>query len=128
MCDTCAEAYRVQAERDRVSNIVITTGFDVPGREIDRIVSVVATEAAVGLSIFKDIANNWRDFVGGRSTTVQSALKDARKACIEQIKQEAAAMNADAVISLDLDYNEISGTGSGGILFVAATGTAVKLK
>ena len=35
---------------------------------------------------------------------------------------------ADAIIAMDLDYNEISTRGNGGgILFVAATGTAVSL-
>lgn len=78
------------------------------------------------MSVFKDIANNWRDFVGGRSSTAQNTLRDARTACMAELRREAAALEADAVIAVSLDYNEIS-TGSGGIVFVAASGTAVKL-
>lgn len=79
------------------------------------------------MNIFRDIANNWRDFVGGRGNSAQKSLKEARTACLEELKREAAAIGADAVIAVDLDYNELSTSGSGGILFVAATGTAVKL-
>lgn len=109
-------------------NIIITTANDVPNRQIESIVSIVASEAALGLNIFRDIANNWRDFVGGRASTAQKALKEAREACLDGLKAEAAAVGADAVIAIDLDYNEISTSGPGGILFVAASGTAVKLK
>lgn len=108
--------------------IVLTTSIDIPGREIDSVVSIVASEVALGLSVFKDIANSWRDFVGGRANTAQKTLKEARTACLDELKREAAALGADAVIAVDLDYNELSTAGSGGILFVAASGTAVRLK
>ncbi|WEX91283.1 heavy metal-binding domain-containing protein [Sinorhizobium garamanticum] len=43
-------------------------------------------------------------------------------------KAEAAAIGADAIIAVRLYYSEVSAGGSGGgILFVAASGTAVKL-
>ncbi len=80
------------------------------------------------MSIFKDIANNWRDFFGGRSETSQNALKETREACLEGLRMEASRMNADAVISVNFAYNQLSTGSTGGILFVAATGTAVKLR
>jgi uncharacterized protein YbjQ (UPF0145 family) len=110
-----------------VQKIIVTTSFDIPNRKIEHIIDIVASEAALGMNIFRDIANNWRDFVGGRANSAQMSLKDARLACLEGLKREAAAIGADAVISVDLDYNELSTGGSGGILFVAASGTAVKL-
>jgi uncharacterized protein YbjQ (UPF0145 family) len=47
---------------------------------------------------------------------------------LDGLRSEAYAVGADAVISVDLDYNQLATGGTGGILFVAATGTAVKLK
>jgi uncharacterized protein YbjQ (UPF0145 family) len=126
ICYQCAQHAAEEADREKLRNIVLTTALEIPKRSIDASLGVVATEAAVGLSIFKDIANNWRDFVGGRSATVQNALRDARKSCLDELRKEAHKLKADAVIAIDLNYNEIS-TGSGGILFVAASGTAVKL-
>ncbi|RWY85183.1 YbjQ family protein [Rhizobium leguminosarum] len=112
----------------QLAAIVLTTSIDVPNRKIESVISIIAAEAALGMSIFRDIANNWRDFIGGRSDASQKSLREARLACLEELRREAAAVGADAVIAVDLDYNELSTSGSGGgILFVAASGTAVKL-
>ncbi|QKK19531.1 heavy metal-binding domain-containing protein [Rhizobium indicum] len=113
---------------ERAATVVLTTSHDVPSRSTVSVISIVAAEAAIGMNIFKDIANNFRDTFGGRSSSVQSTLKDAREACLKELKREAFMAGADAVIAVKLDYSEISTGGSGGgILFVAATGTAVKL-
>lgn len=125
----------IKADADKLlalaaDKVTLTTGFDIPGRETAEIVKIVATEAALGMNIFKDIANNWRDTFGGRSGSVQNLLKDAREACLQDLKMEAARAGAEAVIAVRLNYSEAStsaGSG-GGILFVAASGTAVNLK
>jgi uncharacterized protein YbjQ (UPF0145 family) len=97
--------------------------------EIDMVLSVVAAEGALGINVLLDIANNWRDLVGGRTVTLQNSLREARLTCLEDRRREAAMAGADAVIAFDLDYSEITTHGSGGcILFVAAIGTAVSLK
>ncbi|WP_245585428.1 YbjQ family protein [Pleomorphomonas koreensis] len=111
------------------SEIILTTAFDVPGREIGKIIDIVGAEVATGMNIFKDIANAWRDTFGGRSNTVQNALRDARTQCLVELRREAFRLGADAVIAVRIAYSEASvatGTG-GGILFVSATGTAVSL-
>lgn len=125
ICDGCSERAAELAEANRIKAIILTTGFDVPNRKTERIIGIVASEVALGMNIFKDIANNWRDLVGGRSNASQNTLKEARTACLDELRREAAKCGADAVIAIDLDYNEIS---TGGIVFVAATGTAVKLE
>lgn len=113
---------------EAAAKVVLTTGFEVPGRVTHEIVSIVGAEAAVGMNVFRDIANSWRDTVGGRSGTVQKLLKEARETCLREMKREALLVGADAVVSIDIDYSEVSTSGSGGgIMFVAATGTAVKL-
>ncbi len=110
------------------SHIIITTSIDVPRRAIESVVSIVSAEVAIGVNVLRDIANSWRDVFGGRSTSSQNALREARAACLEALKREANTVGADAVIAVSLNYNELSAGGSGGgILFVAANGTAVKL-
>lgn len=109
-------------------NIIITTSIDVPRREIDHVISIVSAEVAVGVNVLRDIANSWRDVFGGRSASSQNVLREARTACLDELKREAHALGADAIIAVSLNYNEISASGSGGgILFVAANGTAVRL-
>ncbi|MBA1345985.1 YbjQ family protein [Rhizobium sp. WYCCWR 11146] len=123
----CRDLAEQEARAKQLAAIVLTTSIDVPNRKVESVISIIAAEAALGMNIFRDIANNWRDFVGGRSNSSQKSLREARLACLEELRREAAAVGADAVIAVDLDYNELSTSGSGGILFVAASGTAVKL-
>jgi uncharacterized protein YbjQ (UPF0145 family) len=97
--------------------------------EIDMVLSIVAAEGTLGINVLRDIANNWRDLVGGRTVTLRNSLREARLTCLEDHRREATMAGADAVIAIDLDYSEITTQGSGGgILFVAAIGTAVSLK
>jgi len=53
-------------------------------------------------------------------------LRDARVACLDELRREAEEVGANAVIGIDLDYSEISGGGKS-MLFLVATGTAVKV-
>jgi uncharacterized protein YbjQ (UPF0145 family) len=106
----------------------ITTGLTIPGREIADVVDVITSEAGMGINLFKDIANAWRDAVGGRSKSLQGILREAREACLWELRQEARRRFADAVIGVDLDYTEFSSTlVSGGMVMVVASGTAVRL-
>lgn len=127
-CIDCEDAAKKSSNDAAKQSIIMTTSIDVPNRSVDRVISIIASEAALGMNVFKDVANNWRDFVGGRSNTSQASLREARIACLDGLRDEAHAVGADAVISIDLDYNQLATGGTGGILFVAATGTAVKLK
>jgi uncharacterized protein YbjQ (UPF0145 family) len=112
------------------SSIILTTSHSVVGRLATYEMGIVAAEIGYGLNILKDIANNWRDTFGGRSKTIQTALKDGREEALAELKQQALALGADAVISTRIEYNQISTSGGSGssILFVAAYGTAVKLE
>ncbi len=114
----------------QASVIKLTTSHLIAGREVAEEVGILAAEVGYGLNILKDIANNWRDTFGGRSNTIQNALKDGREEALAQLKREAFALGADAVISTRIEYNQISTSGGSGgsILFVAAYGTAVKLE
>ncbi|ANV27613.1 hypothetical protein BA939_23755 [Rhizobium sp. S41] len=105
--------------------MLLTTANSIPGFEHYEVISIVGAEAAIGINIFKDITTAVRDIIGGRSKAVQDALKQGRSLCMQELKQEAFDVGADAVIGVDFDYSELSG-GSGG-LFLAVTGTAIKL-
>lgn len=109
-------------------SIILTTGFDVPGREVGSIIDILGSEAAISTNLFKDIANEVRDAFGGRSGAVQDTLRQARAYCFAELKREAYLAGADAIIGVRLNYSEASTRGTGGgILVVAATGTAVTL-
>ena len=68
-----------------------------------------------------------RDVVGGRAGAIQDTLRDLRGQALEELRQEASRVGADAVVGVDLDYSEFSGGGRS-MLFIVANGTAVRLK
>jgi uncharacterized protein YbjQ (UPF0145 family) len=105
--------------------MLVSTTTSLEGRPVAEYLGVVTGEVIVGANIFKDLFADIRDIVGGRSGSYESTLRDARKTAIEELKDEARALGADAVIGVDLDY-EVLGQG-GPMLMVSASGTAVKL-
>lgn|GEM_PF-1840437 len=89
------------------SKIVLTTGFFVAGHEIEREIEIVTAECAYGMNLFRDFFTTMRDIVGGRSGAVQKVLRDARRTVLAELKREALMVKADAVIGVDLDYQEL---------------------
>ena len=120
------EAARAAALEIRVAAMILTTesahNLDVTER-----LGIVASEYVVGINILRDIAAEFRDFFGGRSATMQRALREAREAALAELKVQAAELGADAVVGIDLDFSEISGGGKS-MLFLVASGTAVALR
>jgi uncharacterized protein YbjQ (UPF0145 family) len=67
-----------------------------------------------------------RDFFGGRSQTLEKALREARAQATDELKERAAKLQADAVVGVNFEISMPSGKGS--MLVVFVTGTAVRLK
>ena len=110
------------------ANIILTTSFLVAQREIEKEIEVLTAECVYGMNIFRDIFAGFRDLFGGRSAATQKVLRDARTTVLGELKREALIVGADAVIGIDIDYQELSGGGKLGMLMIVASGTAVKLK
>lgn len=106
--------------------MIITTTLSVDGYRVAEYCGVVFGEVITGINIFKDIGAGLRNVFGGRSQGYEDELLAARGQALGELEQRAAALAADAVIGVDLDY-EVLGA-DGGMLMVTASGTAVKLQ
>lgn len=115
-----------RAIASHLSRIILTTEAS-SDLQIDRRLEIITAEVVIGMHLFKDIAGLFRDVFGGRSKVMQNGLRDARKTALDELRREAHALGADAVVAVDLDYSEISGGGKS-MLFLVASGTAVTLK
>ena len=104
--------------------MIITTTDQVEGRRVIDYLGVVTGEAIIGVNVFRDFFAGIRDIVGGRSGGYQNALRDAREHAMADMQDAAKRLGADAVVGIDLDYETV---GSGGMLMVTASGTAVRL-
>jgi len=103
--------------------MLITTTPLLEGRRIKQYLGLVTGEAILGANIFKDIFAGIRDIVGGRSAAYEQELRRAKDIAISEMADQAKAMGANAIIGVDLDYENIGQTG--GMLMVSASGTAV---
>ncbi len=110
------------------TNIVITSSMFVAGKEIEQEIEFITAECVYGMHVFKDLFSGFRDFFGGRSKAVQDTLRDARRTVLTELRREALMVGADAIIAVDLDYQELSGGQKNGMLMLVASGTAVRLK
>jgi uncharacterized protein YbjQ (UPF0145 family) len=106
-----------------VSEIIVTTTPSVEGRRIVRYAGIVTGEAILGANIFKDLFAGIRDIVGGRSATYERELRTARDIAVSELKQAALEAGANAVVGVDIDYETVGGSGS--MLMVSVSGTAV---
>ena len=132
-CGTCREAGLHAAVSEGDSNdesvfaVQLTTTNTYPNREVEKVFEIITAECVFGMNVFRDFFAGFTDFFGGRSSASQKVLRNARKTCLNELKKEAYELGADGVIGVDLDYSEISGKGKG-MLFLVASGTAVKFK
>jgi uncharacterized protein YbjQ (UPF0145 family) len=106
--------------------LLVTTTPTVEGRAVAEYLGVVAGEAILGANAFKDLFAGLRDIVGGRSGVYEEELRRARELALDEMREAAAALGADAIIGVDFDYETIGSSGS--MLMVAAAGTAVRLR
>jgi uncharacterized protein YbjQ (UPF0145 family) len=112
---------------EELQKITLTTETNTKDLGIKERLGIISSESALGMNMFRDIFTNVRDLVGGQSVSTQKILKDLKSTAFQDIKEQAYKLGADAVVAIDLDYSEFSGSGRS-MLFLVATGTAVKLK
>ena len=104
--------------------VTVSTTNGIEGRPASEYLGVVAGETILGINVFKDIAAGFRNIVGGRSGKYEEELRKGRETAIEEMSQRAAALGADAVIGVKLDYETVGGQ----MLMITASGTAVRLQ
>ena len=139
MCRKCTEHARLKAagkdiesqvkraaeemQRNAEVEAIMLTTETAPNLKITKRIEVVTAECAFGMNIFKDLFASVRDIVGGRSAAVQKTMRDSRRTALYELKKEAYEVGANAVVGVDLDYVELSLSGS--MVMLIASGTAV---
>ena len=106
--------------------MILTTTSTLQNQEIEAYLGLVTGETIIGANIFKDLFASIRDVVGGRSSSYERVLKEAKDTAMSEMQDQAERLGANAIIGIDLDYENIGASGS--MLMVVATGTAVRVK
>ena len=102
--------------------MLFSTTSVLDGKKILDYKGIVTGETIIGANIFKDFLAGIRDIVGGRSGAYERVLMEARETSLREMSERAAALGANAIIGIDIDYETV---GSGGMLMVSVCGTAV---
>ncbi|MGJ3239168.1 MAG: heavy metal-binding domain-containing protein [Anaerolineae bacterium] len=103
--------------------MLCTTTNTLEGRKIKKYIGIVSGETIIGANIMRDFMAGITDIIGGRSTAYEKSLIEAKESALQEMQDAAAALGANAVIGVDLDYETIGSSGS--MLMVSASGTAV---
>ena len=105
--------------------MIITTTHNVEGKPVRDYLGIINAQSIIGANIFKDFLGGLRDVFGGRSKTYEKVIEQAMDDALRELAEKAQAMGANAIIGVDLDFETIGGSGS--MLLVIASGTAVRL-
>lgn len=130
--DVNRRAFDVRSEhRQKRNTVILTTETYAPDLIIKERIGIVTSECVFGMNVLRDALSAVSDIAGGRSKTTQRGLREARETCLNELREQAKQIGANAVVAIDLDYSEFSGGGVFGeksMLFLVASGTAVKLE
>ena len=103
--------------------MLITTTPTIEGHPIREYRGLVTGETIIGANIVKDIFASMRDIIGGRSSSYESVLREAKDTAVREMQERAMMLGANAIVGVDLDYETVGQSGS--MLMVTASGTAV---
>lgn len=102
--------------------MILTTTPSIEGYQIAEYKGIVVGEAILGANLFRDIFAGITDIIGGRSGAYEKELGKARATALRELEDNAAALGANAVVGIDLDYEVINS-----MMMVTASGTAVRI-
>lgn len=105
--------------------MIITTTPTLETHNISNYLGIVTGETIIGANFIKDFFAGIRDVVGGRSSSYEKVLREAKDSALSEMQDRAKQLGADAIVGVDLDYETVGP--NGGMLMVTASGTAVSL-
>ncbi|TCS81060.1 YbjQ family protein [Tepidibacillus fermentans] len=104
--------------------MIITTTNQLDGKTIEEYLGIVSGEAIMGANVVRDFLAGITDIIGGRSSAYESKLAEGREIAIQEMKDKAKSLGANAIVGVDLDFETLRD----GMMMCIATGTAVKVK
>ena len=103
--------------------MIYSTTPQLDGHPILEYKGIVTGETIIGANVFKDFLASIRDVIGGRSGRYESVLREAKDTSMKEMGERAAALGANAIVGIDIDYETI-GQGNS-MIMVTCSGTAV---
>lgn len=107
--------------------MILTTGL-IEHREISKYLGVVNVTHVIGLSFMKDFFASIVDVTGGRVKGYEKEISKGIEEIFNLLQEEGQKLQADAVMSIKLEFFVFSPSQKGTVVAITGYGTAVKLK
>ncbi|KGO31593.1 heavy metal-binding domain-containing protein [Oenococcus alcoholitolerans] len=104
-----------------MSELLVVTTENIPGKKYE-VIGEVFGLTTQSKNIFRNIGAGLKNIVGGEIRDYTQMLEESRQVAIQRLRENAAKMDADAVVMMRFD----SGSIGNDMQSVAAYGTAVK--
>ena len=105
--------------------VVMTTEAQ-DGLAVAERISIISAQCAFGARVFNDAFASVNDVVDGRAKVVEQTMQDGVKLVMDDLRQQAVDLHADAVIAITVQYTPV-GYGASTMTLVSGIGTAVRL-
>ena len=106
-----------------MTDIIVTTGNEVPGKKIIKVIGVVKGSTVRARNIGRDIGAGLKSIIGGEVKTYTDMTMNARDEAYNRMVNEALDMKADAIIGVRFTTSMVMQ----GASEMLAYGTAVKI-
>ncbi len=107
-----------------MSEIIITTGNEVPKKNVVEVLGVVRGSTVRARNIGRDIGAGFKNLIGGEIKTYTDMTANARDEAFNRMVNQAIDLNADAIIGVRFMTSMVMQ----GASEMLAYGTAVKIK
>jgi len=104
--------------------MIITTGEQVPGKKITKILGIPRGSTVRARNIGRDILAGLKNVVGGEISEYTKLQAESREQAMERMIEDAQMLGADAVINVRIQTSMIMQNASEMLVY----GTAVKLE
>jgi uncharacterized protein YbjQ (UPF0145 family) len=107
-----------------MEKLIITTGNEIPGKQIAEILGLVRGNTVRARNIGRDIGASLKSIVGGEIKTYSEMTTAARDEAFNRMVNQAIALKANAIVGIRFGTSMVMQNASEMLAF----GTAVKLK
>jgi len=107
--------------------VLFTTTSSLEGWTISEYLGSISAHAVIGTGLISDLSAVWSDLSGGYSQAYGGKLDRLEGTVLQQLRDKARFLQANAVIGMRIDFDSIDAGGKS-MLMVTARGTAVRAK
>jgi uncharacterized protein YbjQ (UPF0145 family) len=116
----------IETRLEQIIHYVPVISSPAPIKWEYEIIGMVSAQTTSGTGFSAELSQSFNDFFGKTSKTTNRKIERATTLCKANLRVQCVQNGGNAVISTDIDFNEI-GAGNTNMLMVCMAGTAIKV-